>query len=413
VALERLTAVPQGQAEPEGAAGPARPTASPGPRAHGLDTLRALAISLVFVYHYRVFVSPAPNTGWIGEVGWVGVDLFFVLSGYLIANGLLAGLVRGRRLSLKGFYARRALRTLPLFWLMLALYFLFPRVMGGNPPPPLWRFLSFTQNIGLPPGTAFSHAWSLCIEEQFYLVLPLVLLLGVRLGAGRRQGWALLAALMMLGVAARSGLWLTYGRESGGQIGGYHPHLYYATLGRFDEFLPGVAVALLKHGHPALWQRITLHGQRLLALSLVATAGLLALVLRGYYIEGYGYGYFMTGFGYALLACGFALWVLTALSPSSALARLRIPGAESLALWSYAIYLSHKAVAFMVQRQWPGLAERSPWLLLLCVTLACLAAGALLHRGVESPFMAWRRRVAPSPFHPEDAMRTQGAALCA
>ena len=145
----------------------------------GLDTLRACAIALVFMYHYEVFVSRASTFGWLGEIGWVGVDLFFVLSGYLIANQLFAGMARGQALSLPRFYARRAFRTLPVFWLVLAFFVLFPAAMGGRPPPPWWRFLTFTQNIGLQPGTAFSHAWSLCVEEQFYLVLPAVLALGL------------------------------------------------------------------------------------------------------------------------------------------------------------------------------------------------------------------------------------------
>ena len=162
-------------------------------RANGLDTLRAGAITLVFMYHYMAFASGTPTFGWGSVVGWTGVDLFFVLSGYLIANQIFAGLARGATLSLGSFYARRALRTLPVFWLVLALYFLFPGVMGGNPPPPLWRFLTFTQNIGLHSGTAFSHAWSLCIEEQFYLVLPLALAIGARYGFGRSQDWTLVA----------------------------------------------------------------------------------------------------------------------------------------------------------------------------------------------------------------------------
>ena len=153
----------------------------------GLDTLRAGAIALVFMYHYMVFVSGHRTFGWLSEVGWVGVDLFFVLSGYLIANQLFAGMARGQALSLPRFYARRAFRTLPVFWLVLAAFALFPAAMGGRPPPPWWRFLTFTQNIGLQPGTAFSHAWSLCIEEQFYLLLPLAVLALVRAGGRRRR----------------------------------------------------------------------------------------------------------------------------------------------------------------------------------------------------------------------------------
>ena len=117
-------------------------------RAQGLDTLRALAIALVFAYHYRVFVSDAPSLGWFSAVGWIGVDLFFVLSGYLIANQVLAGSVVGKPLSLSSFYLRRALRTWPAFWFTLAAYALFRPQLGGKEPPPLWAFLSFTQNAG-------------------------------------------------------------------------------------------------------------------------------------------------------------------------------------------------------------------------------------------------------------------------
>lgn len=184
-------------------------------REHGLDTLRALAIVLVFAYHYRVFVGAEPALGWIGAVGWVGVDLFFVLSGYLIGHQLFEGLLRGERLDLGAFYARRALRTWPVFWLVLAAYFAWPTVLGGNTPPPLWRFLSFTQNWALQPGTALSHAWSLCIEEQFYLVLPLAALLAARLGMRRRQAWIVFGALVALGVTARVLLWARHGLDSG------------------------------------------------------------------------------------------------------------------------------------------------------------------------------------------------------
>ena len=89
------------------------------------------------MYHYQVFVSGEDTFGWLSTIGWVGVDLFFVLSGYLIGNQIFAELRRTETLSLKRFYARRFLRTLPNFYVVLALYFLFPVAMGGKTPPPL------------------------------------------------------------------------------------------------------------------------------------------------------------------------------------------------------------------------------------------------------------------------------------
>ena len=71
---------------------------APPPRIHGLDTLRALAVTLVVLHHYVLFVSGAPTFGWVGEIGWVGVDLFFALSGYLIGNQIFSGLRRPGRL---------------------------------------------------------------------------------------------------------------------------------------------------------------------------------------------------------------------------------------------------------------------------------------------------------------------------
>lgn len=380
------------------------------PRTQGLDTLRALAIVLVFVYHYSIFVSHEPGFGWFSAIGWTGVDLFFVLSGFLIADSLLAGLAQGRQLSLGAFYMRRGLRTWPLFWVAVAAYFTWPADLGGRPPPPLWTFLTFTQNFGLRPGTAFSHAWSLCVEEQFYLVLPLVLVLGSRLGGRRLHGWALLLALLAAGITARTLLWQAYSQQGEGRDGGYYyPYIYYATWCRFDEFLPGVAVALLKNLHAPLWARVTRHGQAMLALGVAATAGLWALMDRFYYVDGEGYGFFMTAFGYSLMAMAFALLVIAALSPGSWLHRLRIPGAYSLAVWSYAIYLSHKAIAHVVQVQAAPWAL-SPWALLALVTLACLLGGVLLHRAVEMPFMALRARWFPTNFSPTQSAPVQRGA---
>lgn len=106
------------------------------PRLCGLDLLRAAAIVLVLMTHYSGFVSGHATFGILGKVGWAGVDLFFVLSGYLIGNQLLAPSARGEALSLKVFFMRRLLRTLPNYYVVLAVYLLFPGPpLGGASMP--------------------------------------------------------------------------------------------------------------------------------------------------------------------------------------------------------------------------------------------------------------------------------------
>lgn len=83
------------------------------------------------------------------QYGWTGVDLFFVLSGYLIGTQLLSRLARGQRLSLRDFYLERALRILPAFLTVLALYTLLPGIRETPTMQAPWRFLTFTMNFGL------------------------------------------------------------------------------------------------------------------------------------------------------------------------------------------------------------------------------------------------------------------------
>jgi peptidoglycan/LPS O-acetylase OafA/YrhL len=371
----------------------ARASARASLRIHGLDTLRALAVTLVVLHHYVLFVSGEANFGWIGEVGWVGVDLFFALSGYLIGNQILGALRSPGGLSLPRFYARRLLRTLPNFYAVLALYALWPAFRGAAPMLPLWKYLSFTQNIGLEPGTAFSHAWSLCIEEQFYMLLPAAALLALALGrrgASLRWAWAVIALAFAAGMAIRACLWL-HGQGDANWMHFYYRNIYYASWCRFDELLAGVALALLKHGHAVAWARLMGPGKWLLAAGAV-TSG---LALRWFIVD--HYGLWATVFGFPLLALGCSLLILAALAPGSALHRARVPGAARLALWSYAIYLVHKQVSILA-----GLAMRAGGygpghpLTILAALAASVLAGWLLYRLVETPFMRLRERHVPA-----------------
>src|SRR5437016_13433551 len=143
-------------------------------RQASLDLLRALAIVVVVIYHAALFGFKLPSR--VDRFGWIGVDLFFVLSGYLIGGQLLAPLARDRPIKLGRFFARRALRIMPAYFIVLAIYIFLPSWREYPEMYPTWKFLLSIQNIALHGGTAFSHAWSLAVEDQFYLTLPFILL---------------------------------------------------------------------------------------------------------------------------------------------------------------------------------------------------------------------------------------------
>jgi peptidoglycan/LPS O-acetylase OafA/YrhL len=115
-------------------------------RRPGLDLLRALAIVLVILYHAGLFDFNLPHD--VQRFGWIGVDLFFVLSGYLIAGQLFAPLAAGKQPDIARFYERRALRIVPAYFVIVAIYFFLPPALREyERMPPIWKFLSFTQNL--------------------------------------------------------------------------------------------------------------------------------------------------------------------------------------------------------------------------------------------------------------------------
>jgi peptidoglycan/LPS O-acetylase OafA/YrhL len=165
-------------------------------RIRELDSLRGLAAIVILIYHLR--------PGGLVPMGWAAVDLFFVLSGYLITSIILA------HVGTAGFFAafavRRGLRIWPPYYLTLAALVLVDRTIGERLSPGyLPAFLSFTQGLPWPgegpsghPGY-FGHTWTLAMEEQFYLAWPLLLAL-----LGRRAAAPLAVGMLVLAVAARA-----------------------------------------------------------------------------------------------------------------------------------------------------------------------------------------------------------------
>ncbi|HEY1871659.1 MAG TPA: acyltransferase [Chitinophagaceae bacterium] len=356
---------------------------------YGLDHLRALAIILVFLYHYgRLFPHPE-WTNTISSFGWAGVDLFFVLSGYLIASQLFKSIARQQKISLKEFFVKRTFRILPAYFFVLAIYFLIPAAREREALAPLWKYLTFTQNIGLDVSAkgTFSHAWSLCIEEQFYLLLPLILIAMVNLRLFKKGYWLLLG-LFASGFLIRWFLfhhfvastkdedWITWSKW-----------IYYPTWSRLDGLLIGVSIAALLQFKPAFSKRLLSHGNRLLMGSLI-------LFAIGYFFCGVETSFAASVFGFPLVDAGFGCMVLCALSPNSFLYMHQSKTTSKIAALSYGIYLIHKIVIHVMQPLFVKvkIEDNGNIMFLICVATVFLAA-IVLNKTIEKPFLALRGKI--------------------
>src|SRR5437870_8264246 len=220
-------------------------------RQPGLDLLRALAIIVVVIYHSALFGFKLPER--VDRFGWIGVDLFFVLSGYLIGRQLLVPLAHGQQINLGRFFARRALRIIPACFVILAVYAFLPSWREYPEMSPLWKFIVSVQNIGLHGGTAFSHAWSLAVEDQFYLLLPLILLF---INRWRRASMILPCVIVLGGILLRAFLAWQNPAEIGVSFRGFQTWIYYPTWTRLDPLVFGVTLAAIEKFRPQWWQRL-------------------------------------------------------------------------------------------------------------------------------------------------------------
>jgi peptidoglycan/LPS O-acetylase OafA/YrhL len=353
-------------------------------RQPALDLLRALAIVMVVIYHAGIMGFPLP--GRVHRFGWVGVDLFFVLSGYLIGGQLLAPLVRGQPIKLPRFFARRALRIMPAYFVILAIYFLLPSWREYPQISPLWKFLISVQNIGLHGGTAFSHAWSLAVEDQFYLLLPLILLLASR---WRRAGMIIPCILALGGIVLRAFLgWQNYG-ETGVSFRAFQTWIYYATWTRLDPLIFGVVLAAVQKFRPSWWQRLMDFAPWL------GLPGLALIVCALYMGETYEISVTASIWQFPLIGLGMAAFLVCAVSPRLPFRRVGIPGAAFIASIAYSAYLIQKLVIHFVAQfcSTHNIALTSVPALLL-VEACVYVAATLLFLAVERPFLQLRHRIA-------------------
>jgi peptidoglycan/LPS O-acetylase OafA/YrhL len=371
-----------GGADPQGPA-PAKAGGATAGLAHGyqpaLDGLRAVAVSLVFVYHaarrsgspsgtFEVLVHKA------SQVGWIGVDLFFVLSGFLITRILVANKGDRARHYFGTFYARRALRIFPLYYVVVPAVLAYIVLRGNDLAVSDWLpQLTYTQNlVPLPRALSsyLSHTWSLAVEEHFYLLWPVAVF--------ALSAWSL-RRLAVIGMVAV--LLLRIGVDSMG----YGSILYTATPFRIDTLLAGALLALAWDGPLRRWLKVAAP----LAAALFVAAGALA---GSFAPVGFNrvYGFTLA----AIASMGAVAWTAGPARNQGPLAR---PSLVYVGRISYGIYLFHVPILSLgnvaLGMAMPGLGYLAHLVILLAVGgAATLAISALSFRFFEAPILRLKDR---------------------
>lgn len=328
-----------------------------------LDGVRAVAVVAVMAFHAKVSWAPG---------GYFGVDIFFVLSGYLITSLLLSELQRNERIDLVGFYARRLLRLAPAMLLLLVIYvataaWLFPQVPYSasmrDAVVVLMYFSDYTQALfGYPQ--ALLHTWSLAVEEHFYLIWPLLLgLFAGRVPGRRRSRTAFVVLTAVLFMLATNWRLLAAG------LGQSWVSLYY----RFDSHASGLLLGCLVGA--VLSGRSTDERKRggwfAALLQLLPLVGLLAMACNLTWKSwGYPNGYLTCiELMSAMLIAGLALWPQTWLAAVLSLGPVRYVGQIS-----YGIYLWDFPTAYVLHSRFPGLSPNQALLLTAAITLLMASA---------------------------------------
>ena len=302
---------------------------TPKTRNFGLDILRAAAITMVFFAHGLVGTRFEPR---IGPFGGSGVDLFFVLSGFLIGRIYFRD-SSGGSFSFWRFWRSRWWRTLPPYVGGMIVYLIVQELTFEwlHLPGLGFRYVVFLQNY-LGAVTGFAQSWSLCVEEHFYLLLPIVAFLIGRL-FGRKTFAVILPIAFFVPLVLRVAMFLALGRL---------PYeWYWMTHFRCDGLIAGVWLAYLFVDHRRTFDVLKKPSACLLPLVPI----ILALGPRWYARES-DVNFYIVGF--SLVALGWAAWVRFLYDlrwqPQKWASRLIQISIRGLALCSYSIYLTHSAL---------------------------------------------------------------------
>ena len=343
----------------------------------GLDGLRALAVIAVLIFHLRATWLPG---------GFLGVDVFFVVSGFLITTLLLREVSRTGRVDLKRFWLRRARRLLPALTIVVVVATLAARFVEADLLVGIGRqtlgALTFSTNwLEIGAGSDYFHAtspqlfmnfWSLAVEEQFYLFWPLVVLVIVRLVHRRRRR---MLVPLAIGLASALAMIVLLDPASPTRV-------YYGTDTHLIGLMLGAALAFAYAAPHRAWTETPAWARLHAPLTAWALVILLTLFVTS---DESSATTFRLGIPLASLAT--AVLILSLVSTAS---MLRRTAQFAPLVWigerSYGIYLWHWPVVLIVGALWQTVPGSSSFLLsrAACVLLT-LALAEASHRFVETP----------------------------
>lgn len=347
-------------------------------RIFGLDLMRAIAILLVVYWHSLDLIAElAP---WFRAPLFLdGVDLFFVLSGYLIGGILLDADRRGGHSWLQRllrFWIRRCFRTLPSYYLFLVVNILVlalglgKGLLNHN----ALAYFAFLQNVWKPLDLFYWESWSLVVEVWFYFLFPIALYLCLgllRLGSNWSYGGTILAFLLVPLICRYHFLPVTDSVFIGEVI------VRKLVVTRIDTIVVGVLAAVLHDRFPGTWRRLSWPAFAL---------GMLVIVVAPTFYGNSTLEYSVTWF-YTLNAFGMAL-LLPVLSgwrdaPRWGAAVTFFSGI------SYSLYLVHLPLRYILEPWYQPVAPLAGWMQTVLYWSACAGIAWLVTRYYERPFMAW------------------------
>jgi len=369
----------------------------------GLTGFRALAAAWVMLFHVNAFAGPRVIELRLGSFavevhplitcGWVGVDLFFVLSGFLLATHLLQSLSHPAPGIFRRYFVARARRVFPAYWAQLAILLAVAVVAAGTLPAwlkylplhiPMLHFVSAEASFAIN-----NVYWTLPIELAFYLCLPFVARVLARAERREHSKWLTLAFLyagsLVLVWAYRYAVWRLFAESPVNTI-------VWATAqlpGSFDQFMAGVAAAAALR-----WWRREGHlqartGGLSTGLAIVGLGGVVGMIyfIDAIYLE-YWHGHPALFFWHSATSAFVALAVLgIALGGPLTRALFENRAAVWLGTISYSIYLWHYPIAQWVKPPLDAMQAGRAGYMLAAVTLT-IAAAAVSYYLVERPFLA-------------------------